>query len=76
MVDQLNQDPCADSVMDSGRGTISIEGGRTDIAGDEEVETRDEESTTWAVASPGAGDLDWDPRDPLFKFNDENLGAT
>ena len=51
-------------------------GGRTDIAGDEEVEGRDEGSTTWAAAGPGATDLDWDPRDPLFKFNDENLGTT
>ena len=76
MVDQLNQDPCADSVADSGRGTISIEGGRTDITGDEEVETRDEGSTTWAAVGPRAGDLDWYPQDPLYEFNDENLGTT
>ena len=31
---------------------------------------------TWAATSPGAGDLDWDPRDVLFKFNNENSGTT
>ena len=46
MVDQLNQDPHADSMTDSSRGTVSIEGGRTDIVGDEEVETRNEGPTT------------------------------
>ena len=40
------------------------------------METRDEGPTTRVTTSPGASDLDWDPQDPLFKFNDENLGAT
>ena len=40
MVDQLNQDPRADSVMDSDQEIISVGGGRTDITGDEEVETK------------------------------------
>ena len=75
MVDQLNQDPRADSVTDSDRETISVGGGRTDIAGDEEVECMDEGSTTQVAAGPGVTNLDWDPRDPLFKFNDENSGA-
>ena len=76
MVDQLNQDPHVDLVVDSGQGTISIKGGRTDITGDEEVETRDEGPTTWAVTGPRAGDLDWEPWDPLIEFNDENSGIT
>ena len=42
MVDQLNEDPCADSMADSGQGTVIMEGGRTDVVGDEEVEIRDE----------------------------------
>ena len=40
------------------------------------METRDEGSTTWVTAGPRVGDLDWDPWDLLFKFNDENSGAT
>ena len=28
------------------------------------------------TAGPGVTDLDWDPHDPLFEFNDENSGAT
>ena len=51
-------------------------GGKTDNTGHEEVEDRDEEYITWAAAGPGATDLDWDPRDLLFEFNDENSGAT
>ena len=53
-----------------------MEGGRTDIMGDEEVETRNEGPTTRALINPGVGDLVWDPQDPLFEFNDENLGMT
>ena len=76
MVDHLNQDPCADSVMDLNRETLSVGGERNDITGDEKVESRDEDSTTWAAAGSGTSDLDWDPRDPLFEFNDKNSGAT
>ena len=46
------------------------------MAGDEEVEGRDEVPTTQATADSGATNLDWDPCDPLFEFDDENLGAT
>ena len=75
-MDQLNQDPHVDSVTDSDREAISMGRGRTDIAGDEEVEDRDEGSTTQAMAGPGVANLDWDPRDLLFEFNDQNLGVT
>ena len=74
-MDQLNQDPHVDSVTDSDQEAISV-GGRTDIAGDEEVEGRDKGSTTWAAAGPGVTDLDWDPHHLLFEFNDENSGTT
>ena len=53
-----------------------MEGGRTDITGDEEVETRNEEPTAGAAIDPGVGNLVWDPQDLLFEFNNENLGAT
>ena len=76
MVDQLNQDPRANSVTDSAQETISMGEERADIAGDEEVECRDDGSTTQVTASPGVTDLDWDPCDPLFEFNDENSGTT
>ena len=76
MVDQLNQDPHADLVMDSDREAYSMGGGRTDIMGDEEVEGGDEGSTTWIATGPGVTNLDWDSHDPLFKFNDENSGTT
>ena len=72
MVDQLNQDPRADSIADSGRGTaIMEEGGR-----DEEVEVRDERFTTGTAVDAAAGDLVWNPQNPLFEFNDENSGIT
>ena len=76
MVDQLNQEPCADSMTDSSQGTVCMEGGRTDIVGDKEVEIRDEGLIAGAVIDPGVGDLVWDPQDLLFEFNDENLGVT
>ena len=76
MVDQLNQDPHTNSMTDSGQGTVSMEGGRTNITGDEEVETRNEGPTVRASIDPGVGDLVWDPQDQLFKFNNENLGMT
>ena len=75
MVDQLNQDPHADSMVVSGRGTVIMEEGRTDIAGDEEVEIRDEGLTTGAATDTEAGDLVWDPQDLLLEFNDDNLGV-
>ena len=53
-----------------------MEGGRTNIAGDEEVEIRDEGPIAGVTTDPGVGDLAWDPQDPLFKFNDKNPGAT
>ena len=73
---QLNQDPHADSMADSSRGTVIMEKGKTDIAGDEEVEIRDEGLTTGATIDTEAGDLVWDPQDPLFEFNNENSGTT
>ena len=76
MVDQLNQDPHTNSMTDSGQGTVSMEGGRTNITGDEEVETRNEGPTVRASIDPGVGDLVWDPQDLLFEFNNENLGMT
>ena len=75
MVDQLNQDPCADSMADSGQGTVIMEGGRTDVAGDE-VEIRGEGLTEGAAIDPGAGNLVWDPQDLLFEFSNENSGVT
>ena len=51
-----------------------MEEGKTDIAGDEEVEIRDEGLTVGTVIDTKAGDLVWDPQDPLFEFNDENSG--
>ena len=42
MVNQLNQDPQADLIVDSGHGTAVMEEGGADVAGDEEVEGRDE----------------------------------
>ena len=53
-----------------------MEGGRTDITGDEEVETRHEGPTAGAATDPGVSNLVWDPQDPLFEFNDENSGVT
>ena len=47
-----------------------------DVAGDEEVEVREEGLTTGAAVGVEAGDLVWDPQDPLFEFNDENSGVT
>ena len=78
MVDQLNQDPHADSVTESGQSAVEVEGGNADIAGDEEVEIRDEGPSMRAAlgSGPAANDLDWDPRDLLFKFNDDNSGVT
>ena len=76
MVDQLNQDACANSIVDSGRGTVIMEEGRTDTAGDEEVEVRDEGLATGAAVDTEAGNLVWDPQDLLFEFNNENLGVT
>ena len=53
-----------------------MEEGRTNTAGDEEVEARDEGLTTGAAIDKEAGDLVWDPQGPLFRFNDKNLGVT
>ena len=57
MVDQLNQDPCADSVMDLAPEAISMGEGRANIAGDEEVECRDDGPTAQVTTSPGLGPL-------------------
>ena len=76
MVDQLNQDPRADSIPDSDQGMAIMEEGGTNVAGDEEVEVGGEGLTTGAASNPEAGDLVWDPQDPLFEFNDENSGVT
>ena len=56
-MDQLNQDPRANSMTDSDRGMVSVEGGRTDITGDEEVETKNEGPTTRTTIDPGVGNL-------------------
>ena len=61
MVDQLSQDPHADSVTDSALEAVSMGEGRADITGDEEVESRDNGSTTQVTAGAGVTDLDWDP---------------
>ena len=53
-----------------------MEKGGTNVVGDEEVELRDEGLTTGAAIDTKAGDLVWDPQDPLFEFNDENSGVT
>ena len=72
MVNQLNQDPWADLIADSGHGTAVMEESGADVVGDEEVKGRDERVTVGAEA----GDLVWDPWDPLFEFNDKNSGIT
>ena len=76
MVDQLNQDPQANSIADSGRGMAIMEKSGADVVGDEEVEVRNEGLTTGAAVDVGAGNLVFDPQDPLFEFNDENSGMT
>ena len=53
MVDQLNQDPHADSVTDLAQETVSMGEGRANIAGDEEVERRDDGPTTQVTTSLG-----------------------
>ena len=73
-MNQLNQDLWADWIADSGRGMAIMEGSEADVAGDEEVEGRDEGVIAKAAVEAGAADLVWDPWDPLFEFNDENSG--
>ena len=72
MVNQLNQDPWADLIANSGHGMAVMEGSEADVAGDEEVEGRDEGVTVEAAVEAGATDLVWDPRDLLFEFKDKN----
>ena len=76
MVNQLNQDPQADSIADSGCGIAIMEGHEANVAGDEEVEGRDEGVTAEAAVEAVAANLVWDPQDPLFEFNDENSSIT
>ena len=76
MVNQLNQDPWADSIANSGCGTIAMERSEADAAGDEEVEGQDEGAMARAVLEAGVDDLTWDPEDPLLIFTDKNSGTT
>ena len=76
MVNQLNQDLQADSIADFGHGMAVMEEGGADVAGDEEVERRDERAAAEATVGVEAGNLVWDPQDPLFEFNDENSSIT
>ena len=76
MVNQLNRDPWADSIANSVHGMAVMEEGGTDVAGDEEVEGRDERVTAEATVGAEAGDLVWDPQDPFFEFNNKNSGIT
>ena len=76
MVDQLNQDPRANSIADSSPGMAIMEEGEADVVGDKEVEVKAEGPSIEAAANAEAGDLVWDAQDPLFEFNDENSSVT
>ena len=75
MVNQLNQDPQADSIANSGHGMAVMEEGGADVVGDEEVEVRDKRATAEAAVDAEADNLAWDCQDPLFEFSDENCSC-
>ena len=68
MVNQLNQDPRADSIAGSGCGMAAMEGSEADAVGDEEVEGQDEGATVGMAPEAGVADLTWDTKDPFLKF--------
>ena len=54
--------PTGNFIADSGHGMAIMEGSEADVAGDEEVEGRDEGVTAKAAFEAGTANLVWDPR--------------
>ena len=75
-MNQLNQDPWADSIANSGCGMTAMEGSEADAVRDEEVEGQDEGTTARAAPEMGVANITWNPKDPFLKFTDENSSKT
>ena len=77
-VTQLNQDPGDGSTVDSGLGTITMEGEdvKADTARDEELEGGDGEAAIDVALNANATDhLVWNDNDPYFEIDDESSGV-